>query len=136
MANYEATVRTNFFSVKNPTALKELIDSIEAEDTVSLFTHELPDGSMQYGFGCYGSLFGIQDNEDGLHAFYEALQKLVCENDAILIFEIGYEKLRYVVGCCTVITSTDMQCVDIRQQALDLAAKLLNSPNYNTRLDY
>ena len=103
MANYEATVRTNYFSVKNPTALKELIDSIEAEDTVSLFTHELPDGSMQY---------------------------------AILIFEIGYEKLRYVVGCCTVITSTDMQCVDIRQQALDLAAKLLNSPNYNTRLDY
>lgn len=63
MANYEATVRTNYFSVKNPTALKELIDSIEAEDTVSLFTHELPDGSMQYGFGCYGSLFGIQDNE-------------------------------------------------------------------------
>ena len=133
MANYEATVRTNYFSVKNPTALKELIDSIEAEDTVSLFTHELPDGSMQYGFGCYGSLFGIQDSLD---AFYEALQELVCENDAILIFEVGYEKLRYVVGCCTVITSTKMQHIDIQQQALELAAKLLNRPNYNTRLDY
>ena len=133
MANYEATVRTNYFSVKDPIALKELIDSVDAEDTVSLFTHELPDGSMQYGFGCYGSLFGIQGNID---TFYEALQKLVCENDAILIFEVGYEKLRYVVGCCTVITSTDMQCVDIRQQAVALAAKLLNSPNYNTRLDY
>lgn len=133
MANYEATVRTNYFSVKDPIALKELIDSVDAEDTVSLFTHELPDGSMQYGFGCYGSLFGIQGNID---TFYEALQKLVCENDAILIFEVGYEKLRYVVGCCTVITSTDMQCVDIRQQALELAAKLLNRPNYNTRLDY
>lgn len=133
MANYEATVRTNYFSVKDPIALKELIDSVDAEDTVSLFTHELPDGSMQYGFGCYGSLFGIQGNID---TFYEALQKLVCENDAILIFEVGYEKLRYVVGCCTVITSTDMQCVDIRQQAVALAAKLLNHPNYNTRLDY
>ena len=133
MANYEATVRTNYFSVKDPIALKELIDSVDAEDTVSLFTHELPDGSMQYGFGCYGSLFGIQGNID---TFYEALQKLVCENDAILIFEVGYEKLRYVVGCCTVITSTDMQCVDIRQQAVALAAKLLNRPNYNTRLDY
>ena len=133
MANYEATIRTNYFSVKDPTALKELIDSVEAEDTVSLFTHELPDGSMQYGFGCYGSLFGIQDSLD---AFYEALQELVCENDAILIFEVGYEKLRYVVGCCTVITSTKMQHIDIQQQALELAAKLLNRPNYNTRLDY
>ena len=133
MANYEATVRTNYFSAKDPIALKELIDSVDAEDTVSLFTHELPDGSMQYGFGCYGSLFGIQGNID---TFYEALQNLVCENDAILIFEVGYEKLRYVVGCCTVITSTDMQCVDIRQQAVALAAKLLNRPNYNTRLDY
>ena len=133
MANYSATIRTNYFSVKDPTALRELIDSVEAEDTVSLFMTKLPDGSMQYGFGCYGSLFGIQDSLD---AFYEALQELVCENDAILIFEVGYEKLRYVVGCCTVITSTDMQCVDIRQQALELAAKLLNSPDYNTRLDY
>ena len=60
----------------------------------------------------------------------------MCENDAILIFEVGYEKLRYVVGCCTVITSTDMQCVDIQHQAVALAAKLLNRPNYDTRLDY
>ena len=133
MANYSATIRTNYFSVKDPTALRELIDSVEAEDTVSLFMTKLPDGSMQYGFGCYGSLFGIQDSLD---AFYEALQELVCENDAILIFEVGYEKLRYVVGCCTVITSTKMQHIDIQQQALELAAKLLNLPNYNTRLDY
>ena len=110
MANYSATIRTNYFSVKDPTALRELIDSVEAEDTVSLFMTKLPDGSMQYGFGCYGSLFGIQ--------------------------EVGYEKLRYVVGCCTVITSTKMQHIDIQQQALELAAKLLNRPNYNTRLDY
>ena len=133
MANYSATIRTNYFSVKDPTALRELIDSVEAEDTVSLFMTKLPDGSMQYGFGCYGSLFGIQDSLD---AFYEALQELVCENDAILIFEVGYEKLRYVVGCCTVITRTKMQHIDIHQQALELAAKLLNRPNYNTRLDY
>ena len=133
MANYSATIRTNYFSVKDPTALRELIDSVEAEDTVSLFMTKLPDGSMQYGFGCYGSLFGIQDSLD---AFYEALQELVCENDAILIFEVGYEKLRYVVGCCTVIASTKMQHIDIQQQALELAAKLLNRPNYNTRLDY
>ena len=98
-----------------------------------MFTLKLPDGSMQYGFGCYGSLFGIQDSLD---AFYEALQELVCENDAILIFEVGYEKLRYVVGCCTVITSTEIQYVDIHQQALDLAAKLLNTPGYNTRTEY
>ena len=39
MANYKATVRTNYFSVKDPIALKELIDSVDAEDTVSLFTH-------------------------------------------------------------------------------------------------
>lgn len=47
----------------------------------------------------------------------------MCENDAILIFEVGYEKLRYVVGCCTVITSTDMQCVDIQQQAVGKIVK-------------
>lgn len=97
MANYSATIRTNYFSVKDPTALRELIDSVEAEDTVSLFMTKLPDGSMQYGFGCYGSLFGIQDSLD---AFYEALQELVCENDAILIFELAMKN--YVMSLAAV----------------------------------
>lgn len=140
MSNYNAAIRTNYFSVKDSAALRKLIDSVYAEDTIELFMHELPNGSMQYGFGCYGTIDGIRDNEDtsgdDLYAFYKALQKLVCENDAILIFEVGHEKLRYLVGYCTVITSTAIQYVDIRQQALDLAAKLLNTPGYNTRTEY
>ena len=33
-----------------------------------------------------------------------AMQKYVAEDDAVILFHVGHEKLRYVTGCATVIT--------------------------------
>ena len=60
-----------------------------------------------YGFGAYSSICGLRheaedaDNGDEfeVEAVYEALSKVVAPDDAIIITEIGYEKLRYIVAC-------------------------------------
>ena len=142
MANYYATIRTNYFSVKDENAFRELFQSvIAAEDEVHLFEELQSDGSMKFGFGCYGTISGVctdSDDEDNpdWDRFMEALQKLVCEDDAIIITEVGNEKLRYVGGISTVITSTEIRCVDIQAEALKVAQKLLSNPKYQTQMDY
>jgi len=142
MANYYATTRTNYFSVKGENAFRELMQSVSAEDEVHVFEQPQPDGSKKYGFGCYGSIYGIpvepdrNDLDGGMDRFLDALQNLVYEDDAIIITEAGNEKLRYVIGFCTVITSKEIQGVSIPDIALHLARKLLGNKNYQTQMDY
>ena len=142
MANYNGTIRTNYFSVKDPAALHELISSVSAEDEIQLFEQKQDDGSVKFGFGCYGSIYGIpaqneeEECEEDLDCFYDALQQLLCEGDAIIIVEAGHEKLRYVVGCCTVITSSDIRGADLHGDALALAKRMLGNPDYQTQMDY
>jgi len=140
MANYYATIRTNYFSVKDETAFRELIQSVTAEDEVHIFEQPQSDGGKKFGFGCCGSIGGIANPDDEDHpdldVFLEALQKLVCEKDAIILTEVGSEKLRYVMGLSTVITHAKIQYVDIRSIALEVAQKSLGNPDYTTQMDY
>lgn len=142
MANYYATIRTNYFSVKDEAAFRELIQSVIAEDEVYIFEEPQSDGSKKFGFGCYGTISGIYvDSDDDrfepdIDDFWNALQKLVCEDDAIIITELGSEKLRYLVGGSTVITSESIQFVDVWKESLEIARQLLNNPNYQTDFDY
>jgi len=142
MANYYATIRTNYFSVKDENAFRELMQSVNAEDEVHVFEQPQSDGSKKYGFGCYGSIYGIpvepdgNDLDGGMDRFLDALQNLVYEDDAIIITEAGNEKLRYVIGFSTVITSKEIQGVSIPDKALYLAQELLGNKNYQTQMDY
>ena len=83
MANYYGTIRTNYFSVKDPVAFRQLLDSVSAEDHVHLFETKQDDGSVRYGFGCNGSIYGIpaeseeDECEEDLDCFYDALQQLL-----------------------------------------------------------
>jgi len=141
MANYYGTVRTNYFSVKDEAAFHKLMDSVMAEDEIHIFESEQTDGSKKFGFGCYGTISGIAsdpDDEDwpDRDRFLEALQELVCENDAIIVTEIGNEKLRYVGGISTVITHTKIQYVDMVAISVEVAGKSLGDPDYQTQMDY
>ena len=143
MADYFAAIRTNYFSVKDEDAFRELIRSVIAEDGVHLFEEPQPDGSIKFGFGCYGTINGIcvDPDDDGycddeIDCFFDALQKLVCEDDAIIIMEAGHEKLRYVAGLNTVITHTAIQSVSLSEASLEIARKLLGNPDYQTQMDY
>ena len=141
MANYYATIRTNYFSVKDETAFRKLIEETQAgEGEVHLFEQKQKDGTIKFGFGCQSYLAGIS-NSDGddilcTDMLYERLQELVADDDAIIITEVGYEKLRYLVAFSIVITKDSIKSIDIVPMAVNLAKELLNNPAYKTQMDY
>ena len=142
MANYDATIRTNYFSVKDEKAFRKLMESVNAEAEIHIFEQEMYDGSKKFGFGCYGAISGIcavsdeDEYPDIDGCIQEALQKLVCEDDAVIMVEIGYEKLRYVTGLGAVITSTEIRHIDVWHESLVAARLLLDNPNFQTQIDY
>jgi hypothetical protein len=142
MANYRAVIRTNYFTVNDETKFRETVASCNAEDELHIFETTKPDGSKAFGFGCYGSIYGIppgeteDDDESNLDAFYDALQAILPEDEAIIVTEIGNEKLRYLIGNCTVITHNDIQFVDVRDRAIGLAKTMLKNSDFQTQSDY
>jgi len=141
MANYYAFIRTNYFSVTDETKFREIIASCQCEDSIEIFE---PEGdSRKFGFGCYGSIYGIppantEDSEldEDINLFFEQLQTILPEGEAILFTEIGYEKLRYLVGYTSIITKDTIDGVDLRNAAFKKAGEMLGVENYTTEDQY
>ena len=112
MADYYGKTRTNYFSVTDDEKFKQIISSCKAPDEIEVFEEKQEDGSIKYGFLCDGSIYGLpdrdgdstedcDDNEDvdyNYDTFCEALQQILPDGEAIIITEVGYEKMRYLVG--------------------------------------
>ena len=100
--------------------------------------------SLLNGFGAYSSICGLRheaedsDNDDEfeVEAVYDALAKVIAPDDAIIITEIGYEKLRYLTAYAVVITRTEVEFVELRSAALETAQRMLRSPEYDPCMDY
>lgn len=60
----------------------------------------------------------------------------VAEDDAVIIMESGNEKLRYVTGCATIITSKGVDGVDVVDIAIQKARELLGNPTWDSQCDY
>jgi hypothetical protein len=140
MANYYSTTRTNYFSVTDEAKFRDIINSCSAEDEIHIFDQTAPDGKKLYGFGCYGSIIGIvHDSDDDIEtagdSFHTELQSVLADGDAIIITEVGHEKLRYLVGCCTVVTKNEIQGVDVLGKAVELARSMLAKPDYLTKME-
>lgn len=149
MANYCCTVRTNYFQVKNPKEFRQFMNTVcGSEDSVELWERTAEDGTLHFGFGCYGGIAGVipvdengkldedYDVSDAYDAFLAGLQKHVAENDAVIIMEVGNEKLRYLSGNAAIITSTKVDFVDLEFTAMQKASEVLGLPDFSTRLTY
>ena len=151
MANYYSTVRTNYFHVKDAEKFRGVMRRVcGSEDTVELWEETDVDGGLVFGFGTYGGISGIlpaseSASEDDAYSylddcsyddFLDALQECVAESDAIIILESGSEKMRYVVGAATVITSKEIRYLDITDLAVKAASEMLGNPNWVTVCDY
>ena len=143
MANYECTIRTNYFHVKDEEAFRELVKGIVSDYGIELFERNDSDGKKLFGFGSYGSLNGIRkDNEedddkyDEEEVLYQKLQSCVEEDDAIIILTAGNEKLRYVAGDAVCITHDKIEYLDLTRLAMAKAAEMLNDPLYSTVCEY
>ena len=60
----------------------------------------------------------------------------VADDDAILIFEAGHEKLRYVGGGVLIITSEGHEFIDLHEEAFKKAQQLLRDDQWETKATY
>lgn len=146
MANYNCTIRTNYFHVNDNKKFEEFMTHVYGED-LEVFHNVDANGNTVYGFGGYGGISGYFNSEEDYENndeawdnaydnFIDGLATHVAEDDAVLIFEAGNEKLRYVIGSVTVITSKGYEYRDITGMGIEMARQMLNNSNYKTQCDY
>ena len=147
MANYSCVVRTNYFRVKDEEAFKEVMSRVNSEDC-KVWERTNDEGAKFFAFGGYADINGINPKEGSVEdvdyddycydydAFLEELKNCVADDDAILIFEAGHEKLRYVTGFVSIVTSKEIQFLHMRNEAVLRAKSMLNDPNWDTKCEY
>lgn len=137
MANYCCTLRTNCFHVKNEKEFSDLMDSVYGEYEIDVWEDRDADNVPVFAFGSYGMIAGVMSDPDDspndfeYDEFIEGLQRCVADDDAIIMLESGNEKLRYVAGIASVITSKDYVVIDLNDEAKKIARKLLKNPDWH-----
>lgn len=140
MANYYGATRTNYFKVTDMEKFKEILQNTYITEDENLTFIE--DGDGKVGFYCQGSIVGmykIDDNGDeeaDFDLFLSKLQEILVEDDAILITEIGREKMCYFVGNTLVITKNKIDSVDLGRNSIELAKEILGNPDWDTKNAY
>lgn len=147
MANYYASTRTNYFSVKDPDAFVKFMKTVVAsDDRVDVWSKTDISGKQLFGFGCYGSILGVKcpndEDEEGWDEDYDydefvaGLSRHVAKGDAVIVIESGGEKLRYLVGSALIVTEDGSDYISIEDAAVNRAAEMLNNPSWSTQMDY
>lgn len=157
MANYMGTTRTNYFRVNDEEKFRETVSRIETYDgdDIYVFTEKGKDGTMLYGFGTYSAVAGLrparavcddvdecwEDDDDcwdepNPEDAYRALQEVVADNDAIVVEEVGYEKLRYVWASAVIITKAGIKYISMKQLIEEEVRKELGQDAYVLNDEY
>lgn len=144
MANYYGNTRTNYFRVTDEEKFKNILSKCNVSDDELETWERNVDGNKYFAFGGYGSLICYKDSEaedddlelDDIEIIYEKLSTVVHPEDAIIITEIGNEKLRYLIGASVIITCNAVEYIDIHDESIKAARKLLNNNRYNSIISY
>ena len=149
MADYYAKTCTNYFSVTDENKFRKLMSVCEGNgDSIEVYECcDEPDKKM-FCFCCDGSILGLPapledisndfdfmnyvscEDEHDFDIFCNELQKLLAADDAIIITEVGSEKLRYLVGVSTIITNKEIRIVNLHAKAIEVAREMLGNDNY------
>lgn len=146
MANSHTKFRTNYIKFTDKNALDAYKEAVENavvnDDPLTIHTREYTD-HYEIMFGAYSGLLGYPvdaDNTDcdeyDYDVFIKTLQRLLPENEALIITTIGDEKLKYVYGNCDIITKNDWVIMNLCDIALDKARDMLKDPEWTTNNDY
>lgn len=144
MANYTCVIRTNYFHVKDEEAFRVFAEKICCnEGDVEVWEDKDKTGNTVFGFGCCGSLTGIllefestEESDAAYERLIRGLQEHIKEDDAVIIFESGREKLNYVSGLATVITTKECKYLDISDFAVEQARTMLDNESWETKESY
>ena len=111
MANYDPSLRSNSFRVKDREAFAKWIEEGTESELMIDFDTSGPDRVVVYGATDVPS----HDNEGEEVNFFEVLATHLVEDDVAIFFTIGAEKLRYLVGMAFAIHA----CGDVIEVTLD-----------------
>lgn len=157
MANYCGFSRTNYFRVTDEKRYSELFSRLSAEDEIKDFSGKDGDGVMWHGFGAYSPIecpVYIDDDgnpvdpstvdnnedwdtEDDMDWFVTELKKILPADEAFILMEVGYEKLRYLTGWAMVATrDKPTEYINLPNSAVDAARKLLGDDEWTTKMEY
>lgn len=141
MANYQGIVRTNYFKIKDEERFKEICSDLISEDNIIVEVSEL--NGNQYGFiGSYAPIdYCIEYNDEiceeyDITKFFKQMQEIISEDDAMILTEVGNEKLRYLVGSCVIVTANDINWIDLESTAIKTTQNMLSNSNWSTRNSY
>ena len=144
MSSYGCAIRTNYFHVKDAAAFKDFMKLVYGgEDSIELLEKQDTNGKPTFMFCCYNGIAGLVtssddndfDTETAYDEFIDGLQKHVADDDAIIIFEAGNEKLRYVVGQAEIITSDSYSFISLKAEAVKRAASVLHNSKWQTQCE-
>lgn len=146
MSEYICTTRTNYFHVKDPVSFCDFMSRVYGSaDPVTLWQKQDVDGRPIFGFGTHGAIAGLRDaeaddddmlDESAYDEFILGLQEHVAEDDAVILMEAGHEKLCYVTGAATILTSGGKEYLDLSVMAAELASEMLKNPVWRTECNY
>lgn len=146
MSEYICTPRTNYFHVKAPVSFCDFMSRVhDSADSVTLWQKQDEEGSPIFGFGTYGAIAGRRDaeaddddmlDESAYNEFILGLQEHVAEDDVVILMEVGHEKLCYVTGAATILTSGGKEYLDLSVMAAELASDMLKNPVWRTECNY
>ena len=143
MANYMPAVRSSYFRVRDPAGFRDWFDTlIGSDDGLELWTKpvDTTDVHQKYasdpeegpfdlfafgGYTCWPSEKSVEKGE-GSDAFDDVeeldfiaeLQPHIHEDWTAILQEIGYEKLRYLVGSCIIVDSENAEWLDMTNWAV------------------
>jgi hypothetical protein len=135
MADYYAKTRTNYFDITDEDKFRKIIGLCSASNTIEVDKNV----EGKFVFTCNGTINGLFNGEDDdfNHGdFCKALQEVLPDGEAIIITEVGSEKMRYLAAASVVITNSKIETVNIKDVALNCAKRLLGNDEYDTEMEY
>ena len=149
MANFIGTARTNYFHVTDEEKYKYLFNGlVGSDDEIISFDETDKNGKILHGFGSYSSIYWSpskadgnpdwldEDDADGYEDFLNQLSKILPEDEAFVLIDVGHEKLRYLSGFATIVTNKDIKYVDLTNTTQTVAREMLQKPDYKLEIEY
>lgn len=140
MANYMSATRTNYFHVTDAEKFIALMNRCVAEDKINVWSDTDANGEHTYAFGVEGTFDGLPDLEndsedpnEALDRFIEELQAIIRPDDACIITNAGWEKLRYVGGNALIITRDKAFNLNLAECAARKTRELLDDPAWEVQ---
>lgn len=146
MSQYYGHTRTSYFHVIDEAALRAVIAEVRTTDDKEVYIWKKQDdeGKDTFAFGCNSDIRGIcptgynpdGDNDPDYDRFIEKLQACLVEGDAVIITEVGHEKLNYLTATATIVGKHKWKFIDFHDVTVEMVDEV--EPNWpeGTRLDY